>query len=101
MAAQFETVRAAGAQVSVIGPGAATDAAHLADRLKTPFPVLADPSGGGLDALGCTRVMGPLRRSGTLVVDAAGMVRYARQTANAAAALAWGEVFHALQAARG
>ena len=86
----------AGAEVVVIGPGREAEAAALSERVGPGARVLADPGGRVLDALGCTRVFGPLRRSGTILVDREGVVRFAVQTPNPSAALPWPELRRAL-----
>jgi len=78
-----------GAEFLVIGPGDARQAAAVAERLRTPFPVLADPTGIALDRLGCTPLVGSLRYSGSLLVDAQGRVRAVRRSAVPALALRW------------
>ncbi len=87
---------ARGVRLLVLGPGGAEDAARLAGRRGVA--VAADPSGRALDALGCTAVIGPFRRSGTVLLDERGTVRFAVRAANPSAALPWGQVVTALSA---
>lgn len=83
----------------VVGPGGAGDADRLTRRMGVP--VAADPSGRVLDALGCTTVVGPFRRSGTVLLDERGIVRFAVRVANPSAALPWGQVMQALSDLQG
>jgi len=87
LAARYQEFRDLGAEVLVVGPGRPEAAAHLAERLKVPFPILADPSDAGRESLGLRRFLGFLRESGAVVLDREGVVRYAHRTINAAAAL--------------
>ncbi len=84
----------------MIGPGRADEAAALARGTGAGVRVWADPAGRNLDALGCTRVLGPLRRSGTVLVDREGVVRFAVQTPNPNGALPWPALRRALAALR-
>jgi peroxiredoxin len=99
LAARRDELAALGAEVVVLGPGTAEEAARLRERLGVSIPVLGDPAGAALDALGLTRVLGPLRSSGCVVVDRDGVVRYALRTANPAAALRLPEILRVLGAA--
>lgn len=90
-----------GAEVVVLAPGTPAAAADLVARLAQPVRVLPDPSGQALDALGFRRVAGLIRRSGTLVVDRQGRLRYARRVTNPTASLVLDEVLEALRAAGG
>ena len=87
MAARAGELKRLGAELYIIGPGTDERAAHLRQRLGVSVPILADPTGAGLDTLGLTRVLGPFRSSGAVVVDREGRVLYALRTANPSAAL--------------
>ena len=78
---------AADVRMAVVGPGSTDSASALQARLNTPFPVLADPTGQSLDVLGLTRVLGLIRRSGTLAFDGGGVLRFAHRGAQPADAL--------------
>jgi peroxiredoxin len=95
LAAGSAELRALGAEVAVLAPGRAEEARRLQAELHPPLPVFADPSGAALDALGFTRT-GPVRRSGVVVLDAAGQVRYARRTLNPSGSLDMAELRRAL-----
>jgi hypothetical protein len=95
LAGQAATLGNRGVRVLVAGPGRAEEAGRLSERYG--IPVVADPTGKALDALGCTTVFGPFRRSGSVVLDASGTVRYAVQTPNPNAALPWHEITQALE----
>lgn len=96
MAAHEAEFRGAGVEVVVIGPGREPEAITLSGRVGPGVRILADPDGSNLDALGCSRVFGPLRRSGLVLVDRDGVVRFAIQTANPGAALPWPQLRRAL-----
>ena len=98
MAARKSEFAALGAKVAVVGPGTMEEARALSQRLRIDIPVLGDPDGRALDALGLTRVLGPLRSSGSVVIDREGIVRYALRTANPMGALRMADVLGALQA---
>jgi peroxiredoxin len=100
LAAHQEELARLGAEVAVIGPGSQQQADRLRRRLGVALPILGDPTGAALDALGLTRVLGPLRASGAVVVDREGRVRYALRTANPSAALRLPAILQALGGAR-
>ncbi len=96
MAARADQLKRLGAEVFVIGPGTEERAAQLKQRLGVSIPVLGDPTGAGLDALGLTKVLGPFRSSGTVVVDRDGKVLHALRTANPNAGLRLPAILSAL-----
>jgi peroxiredoxin len=98
LAGRAEQLRGMGAEAVVVGPGSAEEATRLAKRLGVTIPVLGDPTGDALDALGLTRVLGPLRSTGSVVVDREGTVRYSLRTANPAAALPMAKILDVLGA---
>jgi peroxiredoxin len=81
LARRHDEVRSAGADVLVVVPEGAVAAAELRRELGLPFEVLG---GGGSvhEALGLRRrLFGNLQESGSLLVDAAGVVRHLRSGA--------------------
>lgn len=87
-----------GATALFLGPGSPSDAAKLASRLQSPFPVLADEDGSVAAAYGFRRVMlKTILQSGTVLVDRDGVIRYVRRSTNPSGALDVDSLFLALR----
>ena len=74
------------AQVLIIGGGNEADATRLAGIFNVPFPVLADSSRAIYTYYGLDRILGIHQRSGTVLVDTHGIVRYIQNVINPALA---------------
>lgn len=101
LAGRYQEFRDLGAEVLVLGPGRPAAAARLAEYLRVPFRILADPSGAGIDNLGLRRFLGFLRESGSIVLDREGVVRYAHTTINPGTALPLDDVLATLRVVQG
>ena len=76
-----------GVALLAVGPGGTAMAGKIARWLKLPFPVLSDPELAAYRAFGLGRVMGVIQKSGVVLVDRDGLVRYRRVRGNPQAAL--------------
>lgn len=68
-------------QVFAIGAAPTAKAAHIAEVFKSPFPVLADPSRSAYLSYGFSKVLGLIQKSGTVLVDRGGVIRYLNRVA--------------------
>ena len=64
-----------GTQFSVVGGGSVVQARQLAERYKLDFPVIADPERIAYARYDLGKALGMMQRSGTAVIDAAGVLR--------------------------
>jgi thioredoxin-dependent peroxiredoxin len=62
-------------QFLVVGGGSVVHARQLADRYKLNFPVIADPERVAYARYDLGKALGMMQRSGTAVIDAAGVLR--------------------------
>jgi len=76
-----------GFDVLVIGGGTETDASKMAQRIKAPFPILADRERSVYDRYGVDKALQIIQRSAAFVVDVDGRVSYAHRSTNPAAGL--------------
>ena len=90
-------IGAMGAVVLVVQPGSLAASRKLADALGLPFAVASGAEVYGPIGLG-PRALGAIRGSGTIVVDAEGIVRHARRAAFPAGAFDRVELLEALRA---
>jgi peroxiredoxin len=79
LARHADEYTALGARILVVVPEGLPTARAWAARARLPFPVVTGADGSPHEAVGLVRaVFGAVQRSGTVLVDAAGVVRYAR-----------------------
>jgi thioredoxin-dependent peroxiredoxin len=64
-----------GTQFLVVGGGSVAQARQLAERYKLDFPVIADPERIAYARYDLGKALGMMQRSGTAVIDAAGVLR--------------------------
>ena len=83
----YDTFQARDTTVLVIGGGQKKDAEKLAHTFSTPFPVLADPDRSVYLRYSLDKVVMFVQRSGTMVVDKQGTLRYMQQAMLPTAAL--------------
>jgi peroxiredoxin len=77
LAAQHDELERRGVRVAVVVPDGTEKAAALKARLSTPFPILSGQESAAHAAVGLGRgLFGRLQQSGTIVVDADGIVRH-------------------------
>lgn len=82
----------------IIGPGTPLEASKLSERLKVPYPVLADEDGQTYAAYGLRKVMfNTILQSATVVIDREGVIRYVRRSTNPGGAFQKESVLVALQ----
>jgi thioredoxin-dependent peroxiredoxin len=62
-------------QFLVVGGGSVAHARQLAERYKLSFPVIADPERIAYARYDLGKALGMMQRSGTAVIDAAGVLR--------------------------
>lgn len=78
----YEQLQEQGVEVLVIGGGSREDAGRLSRTLQLPYPVLADPDRGVYESYGLNKAFIFIQRSGTLLIDSQGVVRYIHQATN-------------------
>ena len=70
----YDRLHAANMAVLVIGGGIHEDAIRLQQHLQLPFPVLADPERAVFVRYGLDKVLNVIQRSGTVLVNAQGVI---------------------------
>jgi len=83
----YDRLHAANMAVLVIGGGTREEATRLQQRLHLPFPVLADPERAVSARYGLDKVLHVIQRSGTVLVDAQGVIRHLHRVTLPAEAL--------------
>ena len=78
-----EELAARNVQALVIGCGNGTIASWITGLFRHTVPVLVDRDLSVYKSLGFTRGLGIIQRTGTVLIDRHGVLRYARRTANA------------------
>lgn len=73
-------LQAAGTRVAVVGPGTPEDAAAFREEMASPYPVLADGTGGAYADGAFRRGFAGIQQSGLLAFDAAGREVFAHRT---------------------
>jgi peroxiredoxin len=76
----YSTLAAQGVEVIVVGGGSLKEAQQLAVTYKLPFPAASDPDRSVYHSYGLHKALGMLQRSGTIVVDKQGIVRYVQRS---------------------
>jgi len=76
LAADYEKLKAAGADVVAISIDKPEKSRELADKLKIPFPILSDVDHTVIDAYGLYNAEGKISKPATLVLDSKGIVRW-------------------------
>lgn len=92
----YDELQGRGAQVFVIGAAPHAKASHIAEIFKSPFAILADPSRSTYMAYGFSKVLGLIQKSGTVLVDRAGVIRYLHRVANPQHSLKTDELLEAV-----
>lgn len=77
MAADYEKLKAAGADVVAISIDKPEKSRELGDKLKIPFPILSDVDHKAIDAYDLYNPEGRISKPATLVLDSKGIVRWA------------------------
>lgn len=99
LAKQADEIARQGAELVVIAPGTAADAAKLKQALSLPFTVLADATGEVVSTYGVPRsLFGLIQRSASIVIDREGVIRYLRRGINPAQSMVEAEFMDALRA---
>jgi peroxiredoxin Q/BCP len=78
----YPEFQAANTEVLVILGDSVTRAQSYANSLKLPFPVLADPEHHVYAEYGLDKAFVLIQRTASLLIDQAGVIRYARQATN-------------------
>lgn len=92
----YPQLQASGTDVLVIGGGTQEEANRLSETYKLPFTVAADPDRETYHNYGLHRAMGMIQRSGSIVVDKQGIVRYVQRVTLPTGALDKKELLAAL-----
>ncbi len=78
----YEDFRAAGAEILIIMADRLAHVREYAERLKVPFPVLADPERAVYHRFELEKEFIVIQRTASVIVDRAGMVRYLKRVTN-------------------
>jgi len=76
LAADYDKLKAAGADVVAISVDKPEKSKELADKLRSPFPILSDVDHKIIDAYGLYNAEGKISKPATLVLDSKGIVRW-------------------------
>lgn len=77
MADQVDQIQDLGAELIVTVPEGPNEAALVAEQLETPFPVWGSDSSSPHETYGLDRTwLGIVQKSGTVIIDGHGIVRY-------------------------
>lgn len=76
MAADYDKLRAAGADVLAISVDNPEKSRELTEKLKLPFPILSDPGHQVIDAYDLYNSQGKISKPATFVLDRKGIVRW-------------------------
>ncbi len=76
MAADYDKLKATGADVVAISIDKPEKSKELADKLRIPFPILADVDHKVIDAYDLYNAEGKISKPATLVLDSKGVVRW-------------------------
>lgn len=77
MAADYEKIKAVGADVVAISVDKPEKSRELSDKLKLPFPILSDVDHKVIDAYDLYNAEGKISKPATYVLDSKGVVRWA------------------------
>lgn len=77
MAADYDKIKAAGADVVAISVDKPEKSRELSDKLKLPFPILSDVDHKVIDAYDLYNPDGKISRPATYVLDTKSVVRWA------------------------
>ncbi len=76
MAADYDKLKAAGADVVAISVDKPEKSKELGDKLRIPFPILSDVDHKIIDAYGLYNAEGKISKPATLVLDSKGIERW-------------------------
>ena len=76
MAADYNKLKAAGADVVAISVDKPEKSKELGDKLRIPFPILSDVDHKVIDAYGLYNAEGKISKPATLVLDSKAIVRW-------------------------
>jgi len=88
----YAEIQGTGFEILVIGGGSTADAVKMAQRLKIPFPVLADGDRSVYGKYNVVKAFAVIQKSATFVVDLDGKVVYAHRSTSPSGGLNLGEV---------
>ena len=92
----YAEVQGAGFQVLVIGGGSTADASKMAQRIRAPFPILADKERAVYEMYNVDKALAFIQKSATFVVDLDGKVVYAHRSTSPSGGLVMGELMSAI-----
>ena len=81
----------------MIGPRGQSAAKLAAEKMEAPFPVLADPGRQAYRAYGFTKSLWVIQKSGWVLLDKEGIVRYTHRSTNPQNSLDEGELLDVLE----
>jgi peroxiredoxin len=76
----YSTLAAQEVEVIIVGGGSLKEAQQLATTHKLPFAVASDHDRSVYHSYGLHKALGLLQRSGTIVVDKQGIMRYVQRS---------------------
>jgi peroxiredoxin len=76
LAADYDKIKAAGADVVAISVDKPEKSRELSDKLKRPFPILSDVDHKVIDAYDLYNVDGKISKPATYILDTGGIVRW-------------------------
>jgi peroxiredoxin Q/BCP len=76
LAADYDKMKAAGADVVAISIDKPEKSRELGDKLRIPFPILSDVDHQVIEAYGLYNAEGKISKPATLVLDSKGIVRW-------------------------
>jgi len=94
----YAEIQAAGHEVLVIGGGSTADAVKMSQRLKIPFPILADGDRSVYEKYNVDKAFAVIQKSATFVVDVDGKVVYAHRSTNPSGGLHLGDILASIKA---
>lgn len=83
----FSTLQTQDATVLIIGAGSQDEATQLASRLQLPFALIADSQGELYQQYGFQKAFALIQKSGVVLIDKQGIMRYVHQVTNPMAGL--------------
>lgn len=97
LAKLYPQLQAHNTEVVVIGGGSPKEAQNMADTYKLPFRVASDSERAVYQSFGLHKALGILQRSGSILVDKQGVIRYIQQSTLPTGALNKAELLKAVE----
>ena len=95
-----DQIAESGTATLVIGPRGQLAAKLAAEKMEAPFPVLADPARQAYRAYGFTKSLWVIQKSGWILLDKEGIVRYTCRSTNPQKSMDQAELLRVLEEQR-